>query len=408
MVPEHHAVVVIGAGWAGLSVGYKLREAGIGHVILERARVCETWRTQRWDSFRMNTPNVLTVLPGDSYDGHDPEGYMTRDDFVAMVEDYVRRNDLRVRENTRVEEVRPVENGFLVCTSSEQMNADHVVVATGNLNVPRWPELANRFPKSVHQIDGTEYRSSAALPEGAILVIGCGNTGGQIAEELAQDGRQVYLSTGLNGRVPRTYRGRDIFLWLTDTGRMGKPRTTAAGRGLIGATHTISLQSLSAQGVTLLGRLRDCTPEGVLSFDDTLDESVAYGDEMSEFLRQEIDAYIDREAIAAADAVPDPAETVASRFPEPPLTRIHLADKGISTVIWAVGLRGDFGWLKVPGALDPNGNPVEVGCISVPGIYFAGLDSLASLRAGTVLAAVEDAARITSHLSGVGMARTSG
>ena len=136
MVPEHHAVVVIGAGWAGLSVGYKLREAGIGHVILERARVCETWRTQRWDSFRMNTPNVLTVLPGDSYDGHDPEGYMTRDDFVAMVEDYVRRNDLRVRENTRVEEVRPVENGFLVCTSSEQMNADHVVVATGNLNVP--------------------------------------------------------------------------------------------------------------------------------------------------------------------------------------------------------------------------------------------------------------------------------
>ena len=145
-----------------------------------------------------------------------------------------------------------------------------------------------------------------------------------------------------------------------------------------------------------------------MSFDDTLDESVAYGDEMSEFLRQEIDAYIDREAIAAADAVPDPAETVASRFPEPPLTRIHLADKGISTVIWAVGLRGDFGWLKVPGALDPNGNPVEVGCISVPGIYFAGLDSLASLRAGTVLAAVEDAARITSHLSGVGMARTSG
>ena len=408
MVPEHHAVVVIGAGWAGLSVGYKLREAGIGHVILERARVCETWRTQRWDSFRMNTPNVLTVLPGDSYDGHDPEGYMTRDEFVAMVEDYVRRNDLPVMENTRVEEVRPVERGFLVSSSSGHMTTDHIVIATGNLNVPRWPELANRFPKSVHQIDGTEYRNSAALPEGAILVIGCGNTGGQIAEELARDGRQVYLSTGRNGRVPRTYRGRDIFLWLTDTGRMGKPRTTATGRGLIGATHTISLQSLSAQGVTLLGRLRDCTPEGVLSFDDTLDESVAYGDEMSEFLRQEIDAYIDRKAIAAADAVPDPAETVASRFPKPPLARIDLADKGISTVIWAVGLRGDFGWLKVPGALDPNGNPVEVGCISVPGIYFAGLDSLASLRAGTVLAAVEDAARITSHLSAVGMARTSG
>lgn len=407
-MPEHHAVVVIGAGWAGVSVGYKLRQAGIDHVILERNRVCETWRTQRWDSFRMNTPNVLTVLPGDSYGGHEPEGYMSRDEFVEMVEAYVRRNDILVRENTQVEEVAPVDEGFIIRSSSGHMTADHVVVATGNLNVPKWPKLAKRFPKSVNQIDGTEYRNSAALPTGAVLVIGCGNTGGQIAEELARVGRQVFLSTGRNGRVPRTYRGRDIFLWLTENGRMGKPRTTESGRGLIGATHTISLQSLSAQGVALLGRLKACTPDGTLTFEDTLDDSVAFGDEMSKMLRQEIDAYIESESIEASDAVPDPAETVGSRFPEPRITQINLSDEGIKTVIWAVGLRGDFGWLKVPGALDENGNPVEEECVSVPGIYFAGLDSLASLRAGTVLAADADAARISDAIAKVRAAQTSG
>lgn len=407
-MPEYNEVIVIGAGWAGLSVGYTLDLAGIDHVILEKSRVCETWRTQRWDSFRMNTPNVLTVLPGDRYDGPEPEGYMSRDEFVKMAEEYILRNNLRVREYAEVEIVEPAKRGFLIRTSSETFLADYVVVATGNLNVPKWPGLANQFPASVNQIDGTQYRSAAALPPGAVLVIGCGNTGGQIAEELIREGRQVFLSTGRNGRVPRTYRGRDIFLWLTDNGRMGKPRTTESGRGLIGATHTISLQSLSAQGVVLLGRLTDCAPEGCLSFDDSLLDSAAFGDEMSAMLRQEIDAYIERETLDASKAVPDPAEIVVAQFPNPPISEIDLSREGITTVIWAVGLRGDFGWLKVPGALDAKGNPMQDGCVSVPGLYFAGLDSLASLRAGTVLAASDDATRIVDYIAEARGQRTNG
>jgi putative flavoprotein involved in K+ transport len=347
----------------------------------------------------MNTPNVLTVLPGDQYDGPEPEGYMTRDAFIAMVEDYVRRNDLPLRQHSDVRAVRRIEDGFEIKSSSGTLEAGYVVVATGNLNVPRWPALAKRLPASVQQIDGTEYRSESALAPGAVLVIGCGNTGGQIAEELAQRGRRVFLSTGRNGRVPRTYRGRDIFLWLTDTGRMSKPRTEATGRGLIGATHTISLQSLSAQGVILLGRLRDCSPEGRLTFDDTVGDSAAYADKMSGMLRQEIDAYIEREALEVAAATPDPAEAVAPSFPNPPIREIKLSAEGITTVLWAVGLRGNFDWLKVPGALDAKGDPIEERCISVPGLYFAGLDSLASLRAGTVLCASEDAARIAGHIA---------
>ncbi|GMG84514.1 NAD(P)/FAD-dependent oxidoreductase [Paralimibaculum aggregatum] len=397
-MPERHDAVVVGAGWAGLSVGCMLGRAGLDYVILERDRICETWRTQRWDSFRMNTPNVLTILPGDRYDGTDPEGYMTRDEFVDMVEGYVRRNHLLVQEKTEVREVRPADGGYVIRTSRGTTESDCVVVATGNLNLPRWPELANRFPASVKQIDGTAFRSAAALPPGAVLVIGCGNTGGQIAEELTRDGRRVFLATGRNGRVPRTYRGRDIFLWLTDNGRMAKPRTTETGRGLIGATHTISLQSLSAQGVKLLGRLKDCTSDGRLSFHDSLAESVAFGDEMSAMLKREIDDFVACRALAAPDAVPDPAETVAAEFPDPPITEIDLNAEGITNVIWAVGLRGDFGWLKVPGALDAKGNPVEDRCISVPGLYFAGLDSLASLRAGTVLAAADDANRIVDDI----------
>lgn len=390
-------VAVIGAGWAGLSVSYGLRQAGRRHVVYERARIGETWRTQRWTAFRMNTPNVMTILPGERYAGDEPEGYMTRDDFVAMVEGYARRHSLPVRENTPVFEVRPEGGSFAIGSAEGRTIARSVVVATGNLNVPRRPALSARLPAGIVQMDGSDYRDPASLPAGAILVIGCGNSGGQIAEEIARAGRRVYLSTGRNGRVPRRYRGRDIFLWLTDTGRMGQPRTTSSGRGLIGATHTISLQSLSADGAILLGRLEGLEG-GALLFADSLAESVAAGDRMSDELRREIDDHIRRNGIDAPPAVADPAETVTPRFADPPIRRLDLAEAGIGTVIWSTGFTGDFGWLRVPGAQDDDGNPVQAGGLSVPGVYFAGLDTLDSLRAGTVLAAQEEADRIVRHI----------
>ncbi len=401
--PERHDVAIVGAGWAGLSVSYALARAGYSHAVYERDSICHTWRTQRWDTFRMNTPNVMTVLPGDRYEGDEPEGYMTRDAFVAMVEDYAARNALPVREGTAVLSARRAGDGpdgpFEIRTSAGSALANSIVVATGNLNVPRRPAMAAHLPASVTQIDGSDYRAPDALPPGGVLVVGCGNSGGQIAEDIALAGRRVILSTGRNGRVPRTYRGRDIFLWLTDTGRLAQPRTTASGRGLIGATHTISLQSLSAMGVTLAGRLRDISGDGRVRFDDTLADSAAYGDEMSAMLRAEIDEYIAREGIDAPAPVPDPAETVATRFPDPPLTEIDLAREGIATVIWSTGFSGDFGWLDVPGALGADGAPAQDRSVSVPGIYFAGLDTLESLRAGTVMMAGEEAARIVRHIA---------
>ncbi len=395
---ERFDVVIVGAGWAGLSVSYALTQAGYSHVVYERDRICETWRRQRWASFRMNTPNVMTVLPGDTYEGSEPEGYMTRDAFVEMVESYARRHDLPVREGTAVLDARRSAGQFEIRTTSGAALADMLVVASGNLNVPRRPAVAGCIPASVNQIDGSDYQCPDAVPPGAILVIGCGNSGGQIAEDLALAGRSVFLSTGRNGRVPRTYRGRDIFLWLTDTGRMAKPRTTKSGRGLIGATHTISLQSLSALGVTLVGRLRDVSLEGRLRFDDSLADSVAFGDEMSQMLKNEIDEYIARESIAASAATPDPAESVAPRFPDPPILEIDPVRDGITTVIWSTGFVGDFAWLNVPGAVGEDGTPAQDHCISVAGVYFAGLDTLESLRAGTVLAAAEEAERIVSHI----------
>lgn len=391
-------VLVIGAGWAGLSVSYMLKQAGLHHVVYERRRICETWRRQRWASFRMNTPNVMTVLPGDRYGGDEPEGYMTGDEFVRMVELYALKNALPVQEHVEVFRVSPANDRFEVRSSAGTAMARNIVVASGNLNIPRRPAMAGRLPARIRQIDGSDYRDPASLPPGAILVVGCGNSGGQIAEDLALAGRRVFLSTGRNGRVPRRYRGRDIFIWLTETGRMARPRTTASGRGLIGATHTISLQSLSAQGVTLVGRLASVSEGGRPIFEDTLAESVSAGDEMSAMLRREIDDYIASAGIDAPPAVPDPAETVAPRFPEPAILELDLEAAGISSIVWCTGFRGNFGWLQVPGAIDEHGEPVHDRCASVTGVYFAGLDSSSSLRAGTVLVAADEAERIAGRI----------
>ena len=206
--------VVIGAGWAGLAASNALKDAGLRHVVFEKHRVCESWRTQRWNSFHMNTPNVLTVMPGDRYVGADPEGYMNRDAFVSMVENYASRRSLPVETGTAVTAVHPDGGAFEIVTSDGTLRARNVVVATGNLNIPKRPTSAGRIPAAITQIDTSDYREHSQLDPGAVLVIGSGNSGGQIAEDLAIAGRTVYIATGRNGRIPRRYRNRDIVLWL--------------------------------------------------------------------------------------------------------------------------------------------------------------------------------------------------
>lgn len=392
--------VVVGAGWAGVAVSRALQGEGIRHVVLERHRICETWRSQRWDSFRMNTPNVHTVMPGDTYGGGDPEGFMTRDAFVAMVADHARRHALPVITDAPVEVVRPDGKGsFEVRSPAGVWRARHIVAATGNLNLPRRPSFARRVPDTVRQMDGSAYRHAGQPGPGAVLVVGCGNSGGQIAEDLALGGREVYLATGRNGRVPRRYRGRDISLWLAATGRYDRPRTAATGRPLLGATHTISLQSLSAQGVRMLGRLIDVTDAGLLHFADDLLDNARFGDRVSAELKAEVDAYVAAEGFEAPAALPEPAETVTARFPVPAVLSLDPLTAGIGTLIWCVGFEGDFAWMQVPGAVDAVGRPAQDRCLSVPGVYYAGLDNASALKAGTILAAADEAARIAQHVA---------
>src|SRR3954447_22090958 len=254
--------VVIGGGSAGLGVSHALTRAGLRHRLLERARIGETWRTQRWDSFWVNTPNIQTVMPGDRYNGPDPEGFLTRDELVALLEDFASRNRLPVELNTPVTELAQDEDGiYRLTTPRGALRARNVVIASGNLNRPLRPAWAPALPSDLLQIDASDYRNPAALPSGAVLVVGSGQSGGQIAEDLADAGRAVFLATGHVGRMARRYRGRDIALWLVESGLFDLPRREfmepsgrIASRPLLGALHTISLQSLSTQGVVLLGR----------------------------------------------------------------------------------------------------------------------------------------------------------
>jgi len=392
--------VVVGGGFAGLAVSGAMKAAGLHHLVFEKSRPCQTWMTQRWNSFRMNTPNVVTVMPSEVYSGPDPEGAMTRDDFVASVLAYAERQALPLESGVAVSSVEPDDRGcFAVHTSRGVVRTRNVVATTGNLNVPKRPALAARLPATVTQIDGSDYRSAGDLRPGAVLVVGCGNSGGQIAEDLALAGRQVFLATGRNGRVPRRYRGRDIILWLLETGRYDQPRSVQSGRPLLGATHTLSLGSLSALGITLLGRIAEVTAAGTLAIADDLATNAAYADTVSADIRREIDDYIARQGIDAEPAAVDPAESMPTRFPTPPIHELDLAAGGIATVIWSVGFTGDYRWLRVLGATDAAGQPAQSRCLSVPGVYFAGLDSLEALKSGTIMVAAAESRRIADHIA---------
>jgi putative flavoprotein involved in K+ transport len=358
----------------------------------------------------MNTPNVQTVMPGDSYDGTDPEGVLTRDAFVALLEDFAERNSLPVQRDCRVIELAAgPENGvYRLTTSRGEFAARNVIVASGSLNVPRRPHWAAALPPGLHQIDASGYRSAADLPKGAVLVVGGGQSGCQIAEELAEAGRTVFLSTSRTGRLPRRYRGRDIMIWLVESGFLDVRREQIIqmvgripARGVLGSTQTISLQSLSAQGVVLLGRFTGVQNGGHLTFADDAEEHLRFADEAAANVKRQIDEFIARAGIDAPAAEPDPQEIVAPSLSNPPIHTLDPAASGISTVIWCAGFRGDYGWMKLPGVLDAEGQPLhEDGVTTLPGIYFAGLDFGSTRKSGIILAIAEEAPRIAEHIVG--------
>jgi putative flavoprotein involved in K+ transport len=409
--------VVVGAGQAGLAVSYFLQMAGLKHVVLERGRIGETWLSQRWDSFTLNTPNFMNVLPGLSYVGPEPDGFWPNGDQVRYFQRYVDHWHLPVQTGVTVVSVeRPVgEERFIVTTrtgsqAERSVLSRSVVVASGIQHTPRIPSVASLMPGDVVQLHTADYRSPAQLPPGSVLVVGSGQSGCQIAEDLLPSGRTVYLSTSRVGRVPRRYRGRDILEWWIDTGflnvtldsledksitRAAQPQ--ASGLGRFG--HTLGLQYLARQGVVLLGRLLD-VDAGTLVLGDDAAANVRFADEFSQRQKDGIDAYVARAAITPPPAEDDPAD-----LPDPqaesvsPLRRLSLRDDNVTTVIWATGFTGDFGWIHLP-ALDPDGKPIHHhGVAPVPGLYFLGFPWLRSRKSGIIYGIGEDAKHIAAAIA---------
>jgi len=402
-------VVIIGAGQAGLAVSYHLKQAGIPHVVLERGQIGESWRSQRWDSFYLNTPNWANAMPGADFHPEAVDDFSSRDALVAFFERYVQANDLPVRSNSEVLAVALNGNAaYTIQTASDTYRAHAVVLASGGLSRPKVPKIAGNLPAEILSLSAAAYRNPQALPDGAVLVVGGGQSGCQVAEDLLEAGRRVYICASKVGRVPRTYRGRDIFEWMKLVGmaetalhELEDPAMQFAAQPQVSGTdggHTISYQSLARDGATLLGRA-SAIDGYTLTLEPNLMECIAYADGFALNIKTAIDTLIEREEVEAEPAAPDPNEP---ELPDPNgsdrLTTLDLKEAGITSVLWCTGFDADWSWVKVD-VFDEQGRPRhQAGVTDSPGLYFIGMPWLAKRKSGLLFGISEDAERICRHL----------
>lgn len=411
--------IVIGAGQAGLAASYHLSRAGIEHVVLERGRIGETWRSQRWDTFVLNTPGWMShALTTDRAREGQDDGFLSAAAFAARLESLVARHGAPVRIGataTRVEALGARRGGFRVSLEGadgpDELIGRAVVVATGIQNVPRIPAVAASFPPWIVQLTTADYRGPSDLPAGAVLVVGGAQSGVQIAEDLLAAGRTVYLCTSRVGRLRRRYRGRDMIARLFDAGfydvtpaqlpdpaMLTWPIPQTSGVGPLG--HTVSLQGLAEQGVTLLGRPVEIDGDRVV-LDDTLGANVAFGDRVSHDLKALVDDHLRRTGSSLPSVESDPAD---DPHPDPAGMRapdhLDLGRAGIGSVVWACGFGGAFGYLPSE-AVGPSGVPLHLdGVGAMPGLYYVGFPWLSTRKSGIIPGVDEDAARVVDHLAG--------
>ncbi len=415
---EQFDVVVVGGGQAGLGIGHYLRAAGRKFVIFERGRVGETWRSQRWDSFAVNTPNWANALPGDPYDGDEPDGFFLRDDLIHYFEHYAAKFELPVMEGVTVTGVDALADGFRVAYqdatgTASTAQATNVVIASGIMQTPKIPAIRTQFPDSLPQLHASEYRSAANLPPGAVVVIGAGQSGCQISEDLIRAGRDVYLCTSKVGRVRRRYRQRDIVEWgedigfwdvaleeLTDPKIQFAPQPQVSGVGRFGGT--LSLQSLARDGVRLMGRLED-VEGGVLRTDDSLAANIAFADASSAEFTRMIEDWISTTGVSAEPIEDDPNDEPAGpEVAESGITELDLVEAGVGSVIWCTGFTADFDWVHVQ-VTDETGRLVhDRGVSPVPGIFFLGFPWLHSRKSGILHGIDEDARFIADAIAARG------
>ncbi len=397
-------VVVVGGGQAGLAMSRALGERGIEHAVLERGRVAERWRSERWDSLRLLTPRWQSRLPGFAYRGPDPDGFMTRDELVGFLEDYARSFGAPVERGVAVTAVARDGAGYRVDTDRGAWRAASVVVATGHCHQASVPAWASRLPADVVQVVPPRYRNPAQLPEGGVLVVGASATGVQLASELRRSGRPVTLAVSRHVRMPRRYRGRDI-LWWYDALGMGDERAGAvadleAARAapslqLVGSPEhrTLDLAVLRDEGVRLVGRAVG-VEGGRVALADDLAANVRAADDRLARLLGRIDAHLAAEGLAAP--APEPIRPVSL---EPVPASIDLRAEGIRTVLWATGYRRSYPWLRVP-VLDARGELIQVGGVTAaPGLYALGLPLLRRRKSTWLDGVGADARELTDHLA---------
>lgn len=311
----HHTVIVVGGGQAGLSISYYLKEAGIDHLVIEKHTVTHTWRSQRWDAFCLVTPNWQCALPGHPYRGDDPHGFMKKDEIIAYLDGFIAMVDAPVLEHTEVRKVRRLPpGGYFVSTSNGDFTADQVVVASGGYHKPIVPRMAERLPAGIVQLQSSHYRNPQALPEGAVLVVGSGQSGAQIAEDLHLAGRKVFLAVGEAPRCARFYRGRDVVDWLADMRYYDMPvdqhplregvrdNTNHYVTGRDGG-RDIDLRRFALEGMELYGRLDDLR-DGCLHFAPNLRGNLDSADDTYNRINASIDAFIDKQGIDAPPGAP--------------------------------------------------------------------------------------------------------
>lgn len=407
--------IVVGAGQAGLATSFFLKNLNIKHLVLERNSIGESWRSQRWDSFTVNTPNTLNVLPHSDPVGKYPDGFCTRDELVESFEKYAKKFGLPVILDSQVTCVGKSKDPdvFLVRTrngpTEVEFRTRSVVVASGMMQSPRIPKFSKNISNWVHQIHASNYRSPSKVPAGAIVVVGSGQSGCQIVEDLQGAGRRVYLCTSRVGRIPRRYRGREIDYWWKDSGFLDvtvdeindnsvfsatQPQVSGVGR----YGHTISLQKLAKAGVTLLGRLKNIERDNLI-LEDNLPEHIRFADQKSKEVKENIDEYILRSGIETTKSEDDPADIPwpEENYPTSP-TILNLKEAGVKTIIWCTGFTSDFSWIDLP-VLDESGLPVHSrGVTSIPGFYFVGFPWLHKRKSGLICGVAEDSEYISKQI----------
>ncbi|WP_431036983.1 MSMEG_0569 family flavin-dependent oxidoreductase [Pseudomonas yamanorum] len=402
----HYKTIVVGGGQAGLSASYYLQQQDIDHLVLEKHTLTHTWRSQRWDAFCLVTPNWQCDLPGYPYAGDEPHGFMKKDQIIDYLDGFIAMVNAPVKEGVAVQRMtaRP-EGGYRLHTSAGDFTADQVIVASGGYHTPIIPRLAERLPAGVTQLHSEQYRSPKALPEGAVLVVGSGQSGAQIAEDLHLAGRKVFLAVGDAPRCARFYRGKDVVDWLAQMGyydigvdrhplREGvRDNTNHYVTGRDGG-RDIDLRRFASEGMELFGRLNSL--EGTtLKFSTDLGAHLDAADSVYNRINSSIDKYIAEHAIDA------PAGRPYSPLWVPPAERAELvlSGSGITSIIWCIGFQPDFSWVDVPVFNGRNYPGHTRGVTACEGLYFLGLPWLHTWGSGRFSGVARDAHYVVKHLA---------